>query len=125
VGIDISVAERNELVEALVPLAAAGQILPRRILGGKEGVVIRRESTRSGLGHEPADQFAVEPREPHRLHAVVEKRLPDEREERLHDVVADRLGIAADLDLGVRVHPQGEEVEQVVEVDLPVGLGVG
>ena len=34
------------------------------------------------------------------------------------------VGVVADLLLGVRVHAQREEVEQVVQVDLPVPLGV-
>src|SRR3546814_11426287 len=35
------------------------------------------------------------------------------------------LGIGADLVLGVRVGPQAEKVQQVVQVALPVPLGIG
>lgn len=40
------------------------------------------------------------------------------------DQFVHRGGVVADFLLGVGVHAEGEEVEEVVEVDLPVPLGV-
>jgi hypothetical protein len=55
--------------------------------------------------------------------AVVVEGLPSVRDPRLHQV-GHHLGVDADLVLGVGVDAQAEEVEEVVEVDLPVPLGV-
>ena len=39
--------------------------------------------------------------------------------------MSDCFGVAANLQLSMGVHPQGEEMQEIVEVDFPVGLGVG
>jgi len=115
-------AEGGELAPAFVALPAALEALPGRILDGEEGVAVGRDGAAGG---EAADHLAVESRQPHGLDAVVDERLPDEREERPNDLLADRRGVLADLELGVGIHPQREKVEEIVEIDLPVGLGVG
>jgi hypothetical protein len=76
------------------------------------------------VGNEPLNHFLVEPAQPHCLHAVVQEGFPHQREEGLHDLLAERERVASNLFLGMAVHAEGEEVEQVVQVDLPVGLGV-
>lgn len=98
------------------------EALPSRVLDGEKRLPVGRDGAGGG---DPADHLAVEPGQPGRFEAVINERLPDERKERPDDLLGDRRGVVADLELGVGVHPQGEEVEEIVEIDLPVGLGVG
>ena len=95
------------------------------MLSRHEGLVGGGEASPAVLTREPLDHFLVEASEPHGVHAIVEKRLPRERKEWLHDLLADRCGVVPNLLLGVGIHPQGQEVQEVVQVHLPVGFGVG
>ena len=56
---------------------------------------------------------------------IIEERLPNGRNPLGDDLVADCLGVLANLLLRVLVHPERQEVQQVPEVDFPVGFGVG
>ena len=60
----------------------------------------------------------------HRIAAIVEKRLPDDRKQGLNDFFGNCGRVFADFPLGVAVHPQRQKVKQVVQVDLPVRLRV-
>jgi len=115
--------EGDELRQAFIAFPRPLEADPRRILRCEKVVVCGRERATT-LG-EAADYSLIKPRQPEGLHAVIEKGFPAERKELAYDLLADRLGIAANLQLGMRIHPQGKEVEEIVEVDLPVGLGVG
>ena len=76
-------------------------------------------------GREPPDDLLVESGQPQGVDTVVEEGFPDQRKERSHDLFAERRGVVANLFLGMPVHAEGQKVQQVVQVDLPVGLGVG
>ncbi len=59
------------------------------------------------------------------MKAVVLEGFPGNRAPAAENLLANDGGIAADLPLGVGIHSQGQEMQQIVEVDLPVGLGIG
>src|SRR5207249_2732631 len=66
----------------------------------------------------------LRPREMRAAELVVDPRLEAERGNALQHP-GDDARVGADLVLRVRIGPHRQEVEQVVEVDLPVPLGVG
>ena len=74
---------------------------------------------------QPRNHLAVQPGQLYRFQPVVGKGLPHQRKQRADNLLADRLGVLANLPLGVRVHPQVQEVQQIVQIDLPVRLGIG
>ena len=101
----VSVQHRHQLA----PLA----------LGEAAVLLIDRFARQHALDHvEPAG------RERDRVHPVVAEGLVGRRHPAQDDLVEDHVGIGADLVLGVGVGPQRQEVQQVVQVDLPVELRV-
>ncbi len=112
----------HEFCSAFVPLAGSLQAGPTGIAGGEELGLARRQVARGG---QPSDHFLIDSREAHRVDAIIDERFPDDREQRADDLPADRLGVLADLPLGRLVHPQVQEVQQVVQIDFPVGFRVG
>ncbi len=60
-----------------------------------------------------------------RVHPVVDERFPGHRHPLGDDFLTNRAGKLPDFPLCMQIHPQGEEVQQIVQVRLPVGLGVG
>ena len=75
-------------------------------------------------GHHPPHDAEHLGGERHRAHPVVAERLEGHRHPG-GDGAEHRLGIGADLVLGVAVGAQRQEVQEVLEVRLPVPLGVG
>lgn len=120
-------AEGFQFFAAFVAFAAALEGDPRFVLGGEEEFFGEGggDGFPSGEGGELLDDADLEAGEVCGLHAVVDEGFPSDGEEGLDDFFADGAGVFADFELGVRIHTKGEEVEEVMEVDFPVGFGVG
>src|SRR5438876_3357743 len=115
--------ERLQLPFDLFPLAVgrerslrAGLEKPSR--GGDFPGALR------GAGRDGADDLEFDPREGKRVPAVVEERLPHDRHPLGYDLLTNDGGVGANLILRVLVHAKAEEVEEILEVYLPVGLRV-
>ena len=62
--------------------------------------------------NQAANAIAFQARQEHALLTKVDKRLPDQRKQRLHNPLADRLGVLSNLPLRMIVHPQhAQEVQ--------------
>ena len=120
-------AEDLEFAAAFVAFAAATERGPCGILGCEEvGFGVGRGRIASGCSRcESLNYGGIEAGESGGVHAVVEEGFPDDGEERGDDAFADGGGVVADFKLSVAVHAESEEVQEVVEIDFPVGFGVG
>ena len=88
--------------------------------------VERRDLTGlTGLLHQPNHHLTIQPCQEQSADAVVLECLPDYRKQWLYDLLADRCRVVPNFLLRVTVHSQCQEVQQVVQIDFPVGLGVG
>ena len=72
-----------------------------------------------------AEHLALDAREPDAVARVVVEGFPDVRHPLGDDRLANQRGIGANLRLRMRIHSERQKAEQVVQVHLPVGLGIG
>src|SRR4030095_3949463 len=108
--------EEGELLRELVPLAIRAESLrpflePAEITGDLEGRLHVALPDR-------LDDANVDARELRRAFSVIEEGFPGGRAPLAHDLLADEGRVGPDLLLGMGIHAQREEVEEVVEVDL-------
>ena len=59
------------------------------------------------------------------MEAIVEKRLPGNGAPSSNDLGPDERGVGTDFDLRVLIHPQFQEMQQIVQVHFPISFGVG
>ncbi len=90
------------------------------IFFGRLSAVLRSQPSSESLDH-----AAVQTCEEHALEPIIDKRFPHQREKRLHDLSSDCRGIVSNFFLRVFIHSQRQKMQQVMQVDLPVGFGVG
>ncbi len=79
----------------------------------------------AGQKRQPLNDADLQLRQGPGSEPVILERFPHDWEQRLNDLPADGGRVFADLMLGMRIHPQGEKMQQIVEVDFPVGLCIG
>src|SRR5271157_1096678 len=116
---------RAELFQELVSFPVAAEASGNRV--DREPAQLRGVLARAVqvTGQQEADQRYLGFGEAQALQMVVEKRFPGNRHPARDDFLTDHVRVFADFLLRVGVHAQVEEVEQIPEVDLPVGFGVG
>ena len=71
-----------------------------------------------------SDDLRFDTRQVHRVLSVVKERFPDDWHPFRDDVLPDDERVGANFLLGMCIHSQMEEVEQIVEINLPVCLGI-
>src|SRR5882672_346307 len=108
----------------LLALAVGGQT---PLLAGIEETARGGDAARAlGVaGGDGAQDLEFDPRKRNGVTAVVEERLPDKGHPPGHDLLADDVRVGTNLTLRMLVHPKAQEVEEIVEIDFPVRLGIG
>jgi hypothetical protein len=88
------------------------------------GTLAHADSLFPDRGHKACNGFELAPTHDRAGQVVVDPGLVGERGDALDDTRHD-LGEGPDLPLRVRVNPEGQKVQKIVEIDLPVPLGIG
>src|SRR5262245_34059435 len=70
------------------------------------------------------DDLSFDARKLHGVPSVVKKGFPDDWHPFRDDFLPDKNRVRANFPLGMRIHAQMEEVEQIVQINLPVRLGI-
>ena len=59
-----------------------------------------------------------------RLEPIIHERFPGDWTPPADNLIPDDVRVAPDLELRMVIHPQPEEMKEIVEVDLPICLGI-